>query len=226
MPRKPALKSVRAEFEAALDGAERLVSAVYPYCEKTDDSFSTAPLHFRQARRVVALSFLWTVAAWEEFVGGSFVRYVAGAKSPSGWGPQLSLGPARSFRHAYELISGKPEFDHANQFLTWTREDIRKRAHLFLSRGDCFTMICSKYKRVLDDASIIRNRVAHSSHTSNEKFKEVARRLRGRPLHQSYSVGDLLLEPPPRSYSEIAAGDCIFETYIAFYRSLCEQIVP
>lgn len=226
MPRKPALTSVRNEFKDALDGAANLYTAVRQYCDRNYESLSEAPLHFRQARRVVALAFLWTVASWEEFVDGSFIRYIAGAHSPSGWAPGLSVGPAKSLQHACELITGRPGFDHSTKFLNWTCDDIVKRSCLFLEDGNRFTTIVSDHRRMLDDAFLIRNRVAHASHASREKFKEVAQRLRGSRLHQSYSVGDLLLEAKPRSFPATADGDTIFTAYISFFSHLCDQIVP
>ena len=85
MAKPPSLGTVQKQFLAALTGGVSLVHAVKPWCARDYDSIAGNPLHSRQARRVVALAFLWIVSAWEGFVGDAFLRYIAGAKSPAGW---------------------------------------------------------------------------------------------------------------------------------------------
>ena len=226
MSKQSSLVSVRREFVTALEGSANLAAAVYEYCKRDYDSVSTNPLHSRQARRVVALAFLWAVAAWESFIGDAFLRYLAGAKSPAGWAPDLALGPARSLRHACAVVSGRPAFNRETGHLNWATDDILSRCKLFLQPGNRIEVTLKEHKGVLDAASVIRNRVAHASPKCRSAFKDVAQRIRGQSLYQSYSVGDLLLEPRPASFPNAAVGSNVLEAFINLYLHLCDQVVP
>ena len=72
-----------------------------------------------QARRVAALAFMHMVMGWEDLVEATFIRYLVGAKSPSGWSPRLRLGPASRLDHAYKLHQG-PAFRRGSDYLNWS----------------------------------------------------------------------------------------------------------
>ncbi|MCC7142262.1 MAG: hypothetical protein IT349_09200 [Candidatus Eisenbacteria bacterium] len=226
MARQPSLVSVRKDFLMAIEGAASLATAVAAYTKRDHNSFRTNPLHSRQARRVVALSFLWLMAAWESFLGDSILRYLAGAKSPGGWAPDLALGPARSLRHAVAVMSGRPKVNPDTMYLNWTTGDALGRCKLYFAPGDRIGVLLRDYKSMLDDAAVIRNRVAHASPKSRAAFKGVAMRFRGQALYQSYSVGDLLLEPRPGFFPAAAPGGNVLESYWALFFHLCDQLVP
>jgi hypothetical protein len=227
MPNHPALTSTVRAFDIALQSAANLNVAVTPFCARTYDGILERPLHPNQARRVVALSFLAATAAWEEFLGAIFVRYVAGAPSPGGYRPPLLLGPACSLEHAYNLVSGTPDFDPESRFLNWGPDETLGRAKLFFPPGSPFERAISGAKRQLKDAAVIRNRVAHSSPKSRSDFVEVARRLLQRhQLTQGYSVGDLLLERPRAQLHPNAGGSTVFEAYLNLFIHLREVLAP
>lgn len=194
MPSGPSLKSISKSFHQSLDSAVNLYAAVHVFCAWTYEGVNENALHPAQARRVVALSFLAAVASWEEFVEASFVRYLAGATSGSGKRPHLRFGPAASIDDAYAVISGKPGFDPDRSFLSWSVEDTLRRSSLFFGAGDPFKRVLLPAKEALEDAVVIRNRVAHASQKSRSAFGRIARKLRGSNLRQGFSVGDLLLE--------------------------------
>jgi hypothetical protein len=95
-----------------------------------------------------------------------------------------------------------------------------------LRPGNRIEVVLKKHKGVLDAAVVIRNRVAHASPKCRSAFKDVAQRFRGEALYQSYSVGDLLLEPRPTSFPTAAAGSNVLEAFINLYFHLCNQVVP
>ena len=96
MPQHVSIRNIRNTFEFALGSALDLYSAMEPFVKRNFDSITGNPLHSSQARRVVSLAFLAMVASWEEFIEGTFVRYVCGARSLMRRRPQLKFGPAAS----------------------------------------------------------------------------------------------------------------------------------
>jgi len=224
MARVPSLSSVSRALMYSLGSAANLYASVEDFCAWTYDGMTSNALHPAQARRVVALSFLAAVASWEEFIEASFVRYLAGAASASGRRPHLKFGPAASIDDAYAVISGKPGFDPARNYLSWTVDDTLRRASLFFGGGDPFNRSLSPVKEALDDAAIIRNRVAHASQKSRSAFRGVATKIRGSKLRQGYSVGDLLLESARPVGVPDAPGAVLFERYINFFASLATDI--
>jgi hypothetical protein len=178
---------------ADLVGAIRDVAAINPRAEGPR-------IHPEQARRVVELAFLGLVAAWDEFLEQSFVRYLAGAKSSDGSSPSLRLGKAHDIAHAYHIISGDPAFDPTKNYSRFSDTrwviDLSK---IYFERGSPYATALHPNHQVLQHATRLRNRVAHNSTKSREDFKRTARALLGRPqnapLTQGYGVGDLLLSP-------------------------------
>ena len=232
MPRQPSLRSVKATFRQVIDSSVNLFGTVEGLCKRDFDGIEDNPLHFVQARRVVGLAFLGTVAAWEDFLEASFVRYLAGAASPSGYRPAPRAGYAQSIQHAYSLVSGKRGFDPVSQFLSWsTISDVLARADLFFSHGVPFRPALSSAQQRLSDATRIRNRVAHSSLKARAEFKAVALQHLGRPakgvLPRAFSPGDLLLETASRGFPSFSTGpEPYFIAYLNLYLELADRIAP
>ncbi len=127
MPGRPAkVDHVRDVFVGALSSADSLVDAVVKL-----EGFNPSKSHTasRHVRRVVGWPFLGVVAAWEEFIEQSFVRYLVGAQSSSGYKPKLRLGAAGSISHAYHVLSGnqlRPLFRFSQVFRSFVdNTDIR-----------------------------------------------------------------------------------------------------
>ena len=227
MARPPAIGSVARSFYAALESASGLAAAVQPFCARTYDGIRENPLHPNQARRVVALSFLAASAAWEEFVGAVFVRYVAGAASPGGYRPPLLMGRAPSLDHAYKLVAGKHDYDPESRFLTWGPEETLARTRLFFRSGSAFEHALAGATRQLKDAAIIRNRVAHASQKCRADFIDTARRLLGvAQLSQGYGVGDLLLERPRRPLHVHQTAATYLDAHLFMFHHLANAIAP
>jgi hypothetical protein len=225
--RRPALSGVKQSFVASHHSAENLATAVAPFLVRNYDSFHTNALHANQARRVLALSFLAVASAWEEYVGSVFVRYVAGAKSPSGYAPTLLMGPAPSLDHAFKLVAGKYDYDPDSRYLSWGPTDTIARAKLFFRGGSAFENAMASATPPLKEIALIRNRVAHASQKCRVDFIRLARRLRGGHLPQGYSVGDLLLEEPAAAiHPHIPIGDTYFRAYLRLLWWLADAIAP
>ncbi|MEK6373164.1 MAG: hypothetical protein AABO58_10750 [Acidobacteriota bacterium] len=153
------------------------------------------------------------------------MRYLAGAKSQYAEVPKLRFGPATSIKDAYAVIAGKPGFDPEKHYLNWTVEDTLRRAELFFTKANPYAKQLGPVKTALDDAAVIRNRVAHTSRKSRTAFTEVARRLRRRKLRQGYSVGDLLLENVAPSGVKPRSANDLFEAYIELFRDVALELV-
>lgn len=227
MAKRPAIGSVHRSFYSALESASDLASAVLPFCARGYEGIHENPLHPTQARRVVALSFLAASAAWEEFVGAVFVRYVAGATSPSGYSPVLLMGRPPSLEHAFKLVSGRHDYDPESRFLTWGPDETLARMGLFFRSGSAFENAIRGAARQLKDAAIIRNRVAHASRKCRTDFVATARRLLGKAqLSQGYSVGDLLLSKPRSPLHHHSKPATYLDAYLFMFHQLAEAIAP
>jgi hypothetical protein len=225
------LATVKTSFAASVSSAVNLYAAVTPYVKYTPKGFDENPLHPKQARRVVGLAFLSLVAAWEDFVQAVFIRYMAGVPSPGGYRPDLRLGPCGTLRHAAEILTGRPGFDLANRYLSWTKwSEVTSLASLHFVKGRPFSNINTDLVQALNDGHVIRNRVAHSSRKAREDFLEVARRFLGlagsAKTAQGYDVGTLLLETNVRGFAHMDQADDYFLQYCRMYVHLSDIVCP
>lgn len=81
---KPQLNPCKNAFLAELNAATSLVGAVHAVPSSVKPS-ARPTLHPKYKVQVVELAFMGVVAAWEEFLEATLVRYVAGAKTTSGY---------------------------------------------------------------------------------------------------------------------------------------------
>ena len=188
-------------------------------------------MHPKQARRVIALAFISLVAAWEDFVQGAFVRYMVDASSPAGYRPALRVGPCKTLRHAVEVLTGRPGFNLANRYLSWTKwSGVTSLASLHFLMGRPFSSVNIGLIQALNDGHIIRNRVAHSSQKARQDFLEVSRRFLGlaenAKIVQGYDVGTLLLETDVRGFGQMDREDNYFLQYCYLFTQLAEVLCP
>jgi hypothetical protein len=229
MANRPELTNVVNTLLTSVVSARKLFSAVIVFTDKGktyDAIHGWEPLHPAQARRVVALAFMNIVSAWEFFIESTFIRYMAGARSPAGYQPQLRAGRCASLKHAGQLIKANMDFDFESNYLVWSSwSTVTNRAKLFFDHGRPFTSLSSVNVTHLKHAFIIRHRVAHASTKARSEFVKVAKlHTRTSTLRQGYDVGNLLLEKPAlfrhskeRSY---------FEAYLDLFVDLANLIAP
>lgn len=231
--RPPKVDQIRNEFLRSLESARKLYIQVQKVTAVKGGT-SIPKLHVKQARRVVELALMGVVAAWEEFLERTLVRYVAGAKTNAKFFPIPRVGSAKSIEHAYQIVTGDPDHNSAKDYVSWNDPiAICKLAKVFFDGGRPFAgNLDGTHCQALKDAVKLRNRVAHSSEKCREDFKEVARRFKGlakgAKLSQSYRVGDLLLEKAVRCFGDRAKnkGWTFFEAYCEMYKELAKKIVP
>ena len=230
--RPPTVGHVLRSFLAASRSARDIVSAVSEVAAINPNT--TGPrLHPEQARRVVELAFLGLVSAWEEFLEQSFVRYLAGAKSGSDYAAPLRLGSASCIKHAYQLISGDPEYDPARNYSRFGEPKwVIAISRNYMAQGSPYATKLHPSLEILNAAVRLRNRVAHNSSKSRADFKRTALVHLGyavdAKLSQGYGVGDLLTSPANRLFGQRVRdrGLNYFQAYNAKFRHLAKEICP
>ena len=229
MARTPKVDHVRDSFLAGIASATNLVTAIQALPGKVHPDVQVG-IHPKHVRQVVGLAFMGLIAAWEEFLERSLVRYMAGATTNGGYSPSHKHGRANDLQRAYEILSQDVNYDPQKKYLkvtdpTWVRKlaDFYFRSHPYgcLESPD----------GLLKKASSIRNRIAHDSEKSKADFREAALYFLDPPnrqLKQGFGPGPLLLEPVQRHFGQpaIHARHTHFKAYSNLYGSLAKTIVP
>jgi hypothetical protein len=214
---------VRTTFESECSSARTLVAAILAIPAKVKPSPSPG-LHPKHAQQVVELAFMAVVASWEEFLEDSLVRYVAGAKTASGYRPTPKFGLASGIPHAYQILSQDTKFDPQRDYLKVTDPNWVRSTAAFIFSAHPYTHLQPKTD-LIKHASAIRNRIAHSSEKCRTDFKTTAlyflQPASGK-LTQGYSPGKLLLSKVQRHFGQTAVqkGHTVFEAYLQMYESL------
>lgn len=232
MAKAPAVAHLRDKFLAETVSARDLAIAVRQLAAVRSKPGEPS-LHPEQARRIVELAFLSLVSAWDEFLEQTFVRYLAGAKSDSGYHPTLRLGKANSIAHSYHVVSGDPSFDPTRNYAKFSDPKwVISIAKVYFDHGSPYSPLMQANLEILQHAAKLRNRVAHNSTKSREEFKKSAKVHLGlaaeQPLRQGYSVGDLLLEPPTHLFGQEAKDrhHAYFIAYALRLRQMARQMCP
>jgi hypothetical protein len=231
-------KSVRKEFLNAISTADRIYGPVRHNCVWNYESINESTFHPRVAFKVVGLAFLSVVAAWEEYLENSFLRYMTGAKSESLYSPKMRIGKCKSTTHALQVLTGVIKTNDAARFSRWNDYDwVTARASIFFQKGEPYSLISSRFQQRLKDAQIIRNRVAHSSLKARHQFKRMVNLNVGEhpnsPLDFGFSPGKYLVFNKPEiifDKSWVDSKDCywpdIFECYVHMFIEIIDIITP
>jgi hypothetical protein len=231
-------KTVRKEFENAISTALRIYGPVRHDCVWNYESINESTFHPRVAFKVVGLAFLSIVAAWEEYIENSFLRYMAGAKSESSYSPKLRIGKCKSTTHAIQVLTGVVNSNDATRFLRWNDYDwVSARASIFFQKGEPYSRISTGFQQRLKDAQIIRNRVAHSSSKARHQFRRMTNLNIGEPANSpmdyGFSPGKYLVYNNPEiifDKSWVDSKDCewpdIFECYVHMFSEIIDIITP
>lgn len=226
------LVSTRRDFDEVLQSSANLASAVFDCAqEKWETIRGWEMLYPTQARKVIALSFMGAVGALEEFVQGCFIRYMAGAKSPSGFQPRLRVGPCETLTHAGQVLTRRSSFDFERSFLSWSSwSEVVDRARIYFHRGSPFSSIDTLTQARLQDAFVIRNHVAHSSAKCRADFIELAKRHLGLRPHQKlvrgYDVGRLFMSAPANGFTPDPEIVFYFTAYFDLFRRVADVLAP
>lgn len=223
------IDKVRITLIKEIDAALRLVASVHSLPRSSPHPNAPAGLHPSHVTQVAELAFMGMVAAWEEFLEHSLVRYVAGAATNTGHNPQAKVGFANSIGEAYSYLSQNPKYDPAKHYLKVTDYKwVIKTADFHFSSHTYGCM--TPHLKLLEHAVKIRNRVAHASVKCKQEFIDVAKLFKqpqNNVLPQGFTVGKFLFEIAIAEFPpQYLNGQTYFSAYANLYKDLANQIVP
>ena len=162
------------------------------------------------------LAFLKAFLAWENFLEETFVLYLVGRKPPGAPAPTRYAFPP-SYAVASEWVV--PEGRH---YASWTvAADVSRRAERFFRQGRPFSTTLRANQNALDEARILRNAIAHSSASTQQKFENLVRQKLG-SLPANLNVGAFLGRTVPRS----SPPQSFFDFYVDRIEMCATQLVP
>jgi len=167
-----------------------------------------------QLEMVAEMAFLRIFMAWESFLEESFIRYMAGASSPSGYTPN-ARSRAQNMSHALELVSSGRDYTHWN-----SPSEVIRRAALYFQDGEPYRGVLEPASTELEEMNTIRNRITHKSKYSRSQFNAFVRRKFGHGV-RGMTPGRFLLasplRPPPNTF---------LDYYIEVIKIASGKIVP
>lgn len=229
-------------FHKAVNTSQRIYGPVRECCILNYENIIESDFHPAVAAKIIGLAFINLVAAWEEYVEETFVRYLIGARSKTGFYPKLRLGPCENLTHARHVLVCGTESSDRPRYLHWSDYSwVVSAAKVFFVSGEPYTLVSDQFRMRLADAQTIRNRVAHSSTKAKSQFRKMSNRLAGdhpnAAMNRGFSPGVLLASQCP-DYAfdsswldeKVSAGEHmwgdIFEAYTSMYIDLTNCITP
>lgn len=163
---------------------------------QTSGGWRTIPHAYVQF--VAELSFLRIFLAWEDFLEETFIRYMCGAKSASGYGPGL-VATYPSIEHARRVTQG------SRPYADWAQPNIViERAQIHFRNGEPYKSALRAGMVLLNELLTIRNRIAHRSPHAIAQFRGfVLHKLGRNPQGMGPGRFLLTLVPPVQSESFI-----------------------
>lgn len=230
MPKPYKVAYLRKNFLADVESAEKLVEKVRSL-SNFNPSGPPRSLHHKHVHRVVELAFMGVVSEWEDFLEQTFIRYLAGGESDNAFAANLKVGASTSTQHSYEILSQNSRYDPSRDYLRfsdpkWTLG----QAEFFFVGGKPYDLLRPKLG-LLQDANMIRNRIAHSSEKCKSDFKTVALRYTNpgaNQLGQGYRVGNLLSAKAVRHFGQTAINKDwdYLKAFFELYSDLAKVIAP
>lgn len=154
-------------FLSALDSAMRIYAPLRECCLFNYDNIRETDFHPTVASKIIGLAFLSIVTAWEEYIEETFLRYMVGCQTDTGYAPVLRLAPCRDLVHAGQVLSATFDAQERPRFLPWNDYSwVVSAAKVYFQRGEPYSLVSDRFRDRLKDAQIIRNRVAHTSQKS------------------------------------------------------------
>lgn len=167
-----------------------------------------------QIEIIAELAFLRIFIAWENFLEESFLRYLLGARPPSGSMPRRFVNP-RNMSHALDILVSDREY------IKWNSASaVISRAERYFRDGFPYRNAIQAATVDLDNMNTIRNRIAHKSKISKEKFNNFVRRTFGHGRH-GMTPGRFLLTSVNANTS-----DSFLDYYVEIMRTASRIIIP
>jgi hypothetical protein len=233
-------ESFLKEIESARKLLESVKTDITPILKKEKVN---GHLVNKVTRRIVELSFLRVVTAWEDFIEQAVVNYMAGAQTDDGsYSPSLIMGISPNTKHCYKLIMSDSKFKSDNDYIKGlsSTNGVINIARLYFEDGEPFNTALSAKNNKLEYAKKIRNRVAHSSDKCKGQYYDVVKEM-FTPIGEKKSAREVLVLNSKRTIKNIQVGDfllfkvdrvfpdknlTIFEAFMSMYSELANVIVP
>ena len=172
------------------------------------------PISQRQMLIILELAFLQLFLAWEDFLEHSFVRYICGAKTASGYAPSRYVRPP-TMRDAQNMIC-QPRRPYAD----WTDvEDVIRLANVYFKNGEPYESGLRPLLVDLRHMTVIRNSIAHRSEQSHLQLEDITRGLVGY-VPRALTAGVLLKRTVP------GEPHTFLEKYCEVVRTAAQRIIP
>lgn len=176
---------MRVSLSHILNDLERNINN----CQNLVTKVKNLGIHRIQVEMITELAFLRVFIAWENFLEDSFIRYLVGAKSPSGYIPNRFVNPA-NMEIAKNIISGERRV-----YIRWNSAgEVIARSEIYFKGGEPYGNVLRGATTDLNEMNVIRNRITHMSAISKAKFSNFVRRRFGHGK-RGMTPGRLLLTP-------------------------------
>jgi len=165
-----------------------------------------------QVEIITELAFLRIFIAWEIFLEESFIRYLVGAKLPSGYSPKRFVNPS-NMEVAKKIILGE-----RREYIKWnSASEVIARSEIYFKDGEPYGNVLQGATTDLDDMNVIRNRITHMSTISKDKFNNFVRRRFGHGI-RGMTPGRFLLTPS-------STQTTFFDYYVDIIKTTSEIII-
>ncbi|HKW00726.1 MAG TPA: hypothetical protein VJN96_12935 [Vicinamibacterales bacterium] len=212
------LSAVERELTATLRECKRLAGDAVAWSvvpPPAPGAAAARPLiNAKRRDSMIELAFLRAFLAWETFLEDAFVLYMLGKKPVSGRRPyRFVLPPSREWAH--EAIR------EGQRYAKWDGQVVSNKATRFFKDGRPFTDVLRANQAFFEEATTIRNAVAHSSSEARDKFLNIVRNKPGAPPIANITVGAFLNAQVPASNPPIA----FLDFYLDRLEFVADQIV-
>jgi hypothetical protein len=174
----------------------------------------TINFNIRQIEQITEWVFVNVHTGWEKFLEDSFLSYMTGTQTLSGFTPVRYVLP-KDIEHALKLILA------GRDFFQWSQpKRVCEQAELCFENGVPFKALIESTTVELSEMTTIRNAIVHRSSIAKEKFKTLVRnKMKTAP--PDVTPGQFLAMLMPKTTNE---------TFIAFYckklKVIATKIVP
>jgi len=208
------LKTVLSAFLRSLQDSRELASDAHQW-STTGVAGTGVTITVARKNLLTEQAFLRSFLAWETFLEEAFLLYLMGQRPPRGRAPfRFTFPPSHKMAMEWVVPEGR---DYAR----WTNaQEVSARAARFFREGKPFSPALNGNQNVLWEMRTLRNAVAHSSISTQEKFEKVVRDKIG-TYPANLTVGGFLSATVPHSAPPVSYLD----SYLDKLENAARQIV-
>ena len=158
------------------------------------------------------LVFLKIFISWETYLEQTFIRYMCGAETSSGYSPERYVRP-KTLDHAFQILKQNKEY------LDWTRwDEVKTWSKNFFKDGEPFVPAILSAEVQLNEMKTIRNRITHHSDYASTRFLNLVRDKLGF-IPRGITPGKLLITTVP------GTDNSVLHNYVTLLITLANIII-